>query len=80
MILVAAYELELHILPQWQTEGMLLYRVIGLSFDVDEDGGGGFAAFERDLAAAMPKIESLAKQGTALRGREQQPLNLAKER
>jgi hypothetical protein len=76
MILVAAYELELHILPLWQTEGMLLYRVIGLSFDVDDDEGGGFAAFERDLASAMPKIESLARQGTALRGGGQRPLKL----
>ena len=76
MTLVAAYELKLRILPEWQTEFALLYRVAGLGLDVDD----GFAEFERNLAAIMPKIVSLANRGTALRSGEQWPLDLAAER
>jgi hypothetical protein len=79
MILVAAYELKLCILPEWQSKSGLLYRVAGLGLDVDEEGNGGCAQFERDLAAAMPKIALLARRGTALRSLEQGLLILAEE-
>ena len=79
VILVAAYELKLRILPEWQSTSGLLYRVAGLGLDVEEEGNGGCAQFERDLAAVMPKIESLAKRGTALRSLEQGLLILAEK-
>jgi hypothetical protein len=63
MTLVAAYELKLTIVPEWQSESGLLYRVAGLGLDEDD----GFAEFERDLTAVMPKIEMLAKRGNAPR-------------
>lgn len=82
MVLVAALELNLRILPQWQSEAGLLYRVgaIGLNED-NENWDRIFAEFESDLAAVRPKIESLAKRRTASRSAEPLvPLDIARER
>jgi|SRR6516164_11158249 hypothetical protein len=68
MVLVAAHELSLRILPGWQSKSGLLYRTIAIGIhEDDKNGDNAFAAFEKDLAAVMPKIESLAKRGTASR-------------
>lgn len=72
MTLIAAYELKLRILPEWQSEAALLYSLTSIC---SENGG---RSFERDLAALMPKIKSLAKRGTALRPAKV-PLYLSKE-
>jgi hypothetical protein len=80
-ILVAAHELNLRILPRWQSESALLYRVIAIGINEDDENGENeFAKFESDLAAVMPKIESLAKRGTSSRSIEPQvPLDIAEE-
>jgi hypothetical protein len=77
MVLVAAYELKLIVLPNWQSEFGLIYRVIGIGFG--EDGEDAFAAFERNLTAIIPKIELLARRGTALRDEAQVRLDVASE-
>jgi len=51
-ILVAAHELNLRILPHWQSQPALLYRVIAVGINEDDkDGEREFAEFESDLAA-----------------------------
>lgn len=79
MVLVAAYELKLIILPNWQSEAGLIYGVIGICISVSEEGESAFSEFERDLAAVMPKIEFLASQNTASRDGAQVRLDLASE-
>lgn len=71
-VLVAAYELHLLILPAWQSEPGLLYRVAG------EMSDELFASFERDLAGVMPKIASLAGRSEARRISNAPMLDLAK--
>lgn len=78
MILVAAHELQLRILPKWQSEFGLLYHVAGLGLGGDKNGKG-VAAFERDLAAVTPKIKELAKRGTATWDDTVGPLDLGKD-
>jgi hypothetical protein len=66
MVLVVAFELKLRILPEWQSEIGLLYRVAGLGLDQDDS----FEQFDRDLAAVLPKIQWLADQRKSPRGTE----------
>lgn len=72
MVLVAAHELHLRILPGWQSQSGLLYRVAGQMSDEL------FAEFEQDLAAALPKISSLAELDNAPRARNETILDLSK--
>ncbi len=77
MVLFGAHELSLSILPKWQSLGSKPYPVIPRGLESDET----FAAFERDLNAIIPKIELLAKRGTAPRSglHTDTRLDLAKE-
>ena len=71
-VLVAAYELHLRILPAWQSEADLLYRVAG------EMSDELFASFERDFAGVLPKIALLAERSEAPRISNAPTLDLAK--
>ena len=78
MVLLAAHELELLILPDWQSVEGLLHHIAVLSSGLDGDEKQRFSFLE-ELEEKLPKIALLAKRGTELRRRPYKPLNLDEE-
>ena len=71
-VLVAAHELKLLILPEWQSQSVMLYRA------ADQISDESFADFEQELAVVLPKISSLAKLDKAPRAPNENILDLSK--